>query len=110
MSASRNGTPCVSELYIYPLKSARGVSLSAVELDWIGPRADRRWMVIGEDGRFLSQRGHPRLALLGVTLHDGGATYRKWDGEVWFGQNAMHGEPGVIRVGDAVSIYSQDTR
>ncbi len=67
-----DATPHVSGLYIYPLKSARGVSLSAVELDWIGPRADRRWMLIGPDARFLSQREHPRIALFSVTLHDCG--------------------------------------
>jgi uncharacterized protein YcbX len=64
--------PHVSGLFIYPLKSARGVALPAVELDTIGPRADRRWMLVGPDARFLSQREHPRIALVSVTLREGG--------------------------------------
>jgi len=30
------------------------------------------------------------------------ATFRKWDGKVWFGQNAVHRGPGALQVGDAV--------
>src|ERR1700674_990331 len=71
-SVSAPAIPRVSGLFIYPLKSARGVALSAVELDTIGPRADRRWMLVGPDARFLSQREYPRIALVSVTLWEGG--------------------------------------
>jgi len=30
------------------------------------------------------------------------ATFRKWDGKVWFGQNVVHRGSGILRVGDAV--------
>ena len=30
------------------------------------------------------------------------ATFRKWDGKVWFGQNVVHRSAGEIRVGEAV--------
>jgi uncharacterized protein YcbX len=30
------------------------------------------------------------------------ATFRKWDGKVWFGQNVVHRGIGTLRVGDAV--------
>lgn len=32
------------------------------------------------------------------------AGYRKWDGHVWFGQNAIHHGPGTLRVGAAVDV------
>jgi len=32
------------------------------------------------------------------------ATYRKVDGKVFFGQNAVHEAPGQLRVGDAVTV------
>lgn len=37
--------------------------VTATGFEW-----DRRWMVVGPDGRFLSQREHPRLTLVRVRL------------------------------------------
>jgi uncharacterized protein len=51
-------------LNIYPIKSARGIALQASGVDEFGLRYDRRWMVVDDAGRFLSQRSHPRLALV----------------------------------------------
>jgi uncharacterized protein len=63
-------TPVVEvvELFVYPLKSARGISVSALAFDARGPIDDRRWMLIDEDAQFLSQRRLPRMALLHVAL------------------------------------------
>jgi uncharacterized protein YcbX len=54
----------LSGLNIYPIKSARGIALDASEVDEFGLRYDRRWMVVDHSGLFLSQRSHPRLALV----------------------------------------------
>lgn len=51
-------------LTIYPIKSARGIALDESEVDSFGLRYDRRWMVVNLSGEFLSQRTHPRLALV----------------------------------------------
>ena len=56
--------PTVSALYVYPLKSARGVPMDVLELDDRGPRMDRRWMTVDDQGQFLSQRRIPTLALI----------------------------------------------
>lgn len=56
----------IKAIHIYPLKSARGLSMDAVELDRFGAAGDRRWMLVGLDGRFLSQRELPALARLGA--------------------------------------------
>jgi uncharacterized protein YcbX len=61
----------VSALHIYPLKSARGISLDAMTLDTLGARFDRRWMLIDETGRFISQREEARMALLTASLNAG---------------------------------------
>ena len=58
----------VSELYLYPIKSARGIPLERAELDERGFRHDRRWMLVDADGRFISQREAHRLALVDVAL------------------------------------------
>jgi uncharacterized protein len=32
------------------------------------------------------------------------AEYRRWDGKVWFGQNVVHRDTGMLRVGDEVEV------
>jgi uncharacterized protein YcbX len=56
----------LSEIYCYPIKSARGHRLETAVMDDFGLRGDRRWMLIDEDGQFLSQRRVPQMALLDV--------------------------------------------
>jgi uncharacterized protein YcbX len=58
-------------LTVYPIKSCRGIPVSESEIDAFGLRYDRRWMVVDELGEFLSQRSHPRLALVVPTIQDG---------------------------------------
>lgn len=60
----------ITSLHVYPLKSAAGISVPAVEVDEVGLKLDRRWMVVDAEGRFMSQRTHPRMALLGTELAD----------------------------------------
>ncbi|MGH7944947.1 MAG: MOSC domain-containing protein [Opitutaceae bacterium] len=58
----------VSALFVYPVKSLRGLNVSNVALDPLGFVGDRRFMVVDETGRFLSQRTVPRLALIATEL------------------------------------------
>lgn len=60
----------LKELYIYPIKSARGIRLSTARLDARGLELDRRWMLIDENGVFLTQRKNPRMALLRVEVRE----------------------------------------
>ena len=60
--------PTVSALYVYPIKSARGVRVAEAEVEGRGLEGDRRWMLVDANGRFLSQRTHPRLARVDVRL------------------------------------------
>lgn len=61
----------VVRLRIHPLKGARGFDVPEMDFDEMGPRFDRRWMVVGSDGTFVSQRGAPRLATVSARV-DGG--------------------------------------
>ncbi len=56
----------VASLHIYPLKSARGLSLTRLEVDAFGPKGDRRFMVVNTKGLFMTQRRHPQMALLAL--------------------------------------------
>lgn len=58
--------PVVSALSIFPVKSCRGIDLKKAVLDSRGFKFDRRWMITDASGRFLTQREHPRLSLIGV--------------------------------------------
>ncbi|MES2429417.1 MAG: MOSC N-terminal beta barrel domain-containing protein [Bacteroidota bacterium] len=62
----------VSQLFIYPIKSLGGISISSAELTDRGFKYDRRWMLIDQKNNFLTQREHPQMSLLQVTLTDGG--------------------------------------
>ncbi|XP_020223041.1 mitochondrial amidoxime-reducing component 1 isoform X1 [Cajanus cajan] len=58
----------VSGLFIYPIKSCRGISLSHVPLTPAGLRWDRQWVVVNSQGRACTQRVDPKLALVEVQL------------------------------------------
>ena len=62
----------VSEIKIYPIKSCRGFSVPQAEVEARGLVGDRRYMLVDANGRFLTQREHPRMALIDVRgTHDG---------------------------------------
>jgi uncharacterized protein YcbX len=52
----------VSALFVYPVKSMRGIAYAQVRVSATGFTWDRQWMVVDAKGTFLSQRTHPRLA------------------------------------------------
>ncbi len=54
----------IASLHVYPVKSCRGIALAQAELTPRGLRHDREWMVVTPEGRFLTQRELPRLALI----------------------------------------------
>jgi uncharacterized protein YcbX len=58
----------LSEIYIYPVKSLGGIRLDDTELTDKGLLYDRRWMLVDENNRFLTQREHPQLALFETKL------------------------------------------
>lgn len=51
-------------LFVYPVKSAAGSPVPAWPVDEFGLRHDRRWMIVDGRGRQVTQREHPRLALV----------------------------------------------
>lgn len=71
----------VTELWIYPVKSLPGVAVPSLAFDPAGPVGDRRWMLVDEKGRFVSQRGTPGLALFRVELGEDGVRVTAPDGD-----------------------------
>jgi uncharacterized protein len=52
----------VVDLFVYPIKSTRGIARSRVRVAATGFEWDRQWMVVDAAGRFLTQRSHPQMA------------------------------------------------
>jgi len=52
----------ITGLFVYPVKSARGIARARVPLTSTGLEWDRQWMIVNTRGVFLTQRSHPQLA------------------------------------------------
>lgn len=94
----------LSGLFIYPVKSLKGFSVREARVDALGLADDRRFLVADEKGRFLTQRTHPRMALVETAL----------DGELLTLSAAGHGSVQVRKVPDpaattrTVSVWSSE--
>ncbi|MBC7849092.1 MAG: MOSC domain-containing protein, partial [Chitinophagaceae bacterium] len=58
----------VSQLFIYPIKSLGGISVSQALLQERGFQYDRRWMLVDSNNQFLTQRVHPNMASLRTSI------------------------------------------
>jgi len=56
----------ITDLFIYPLKSARGIALQSSEVDAFGLPGDRRAMITDAAGHFITQRELADLARISV--------------------------------------------
>lgn len=63
-------------IFIYPVKSLRGVAVSTAQLDALGLVGDRRFLIVDDDGRHLTQRPLPRMALISTELSAGHLTLK----------------------------------
>jgi uncharacterized protein YcbX len=68
----------LTDIIFYPVKSCAGISVAEAVLTDAGLAVDgvcdREWMVVDEDGQFLTQREHPRMALVTPALESGKLT------------------------------------
>ncbi|KAJ4831201.1 hypothetical protein Tsubulata_007579 [Turnera subulata] len=58
----------VTSIFIYPVKSCRGISVPRAPLTPTGFRWDRNWVVVNSKGRAYTQRVEPKLALVQIHL------------------------------------------
>ena len=75
----------ITALFLYPVKSCRGIPLAEVE---VGPRGfahDREFLVVDEADSFLTQRIVPELATVAVALQQNELVFN-------------HGDAGALRV------------
>jgi uncharacterized protein YcbX len=58
----------VAGLFVYPVKSLGGVALTEARVERRGLRFDRRWMIVNEDGVFITQRENWDMGRIAVTI------------------------------------------
>lgn len=69
-------TLILSEIFIYPVKSLGPIRLTQADVEERGLRYDRRWLIIDDNNRFVTQRSYPEMALIEVTITDSGLQLR----------------------------------
>lgn len=67
----------LQDIYIYPIKSLGGIRLSEASVEVQGLTYDRRWMLVDEKGMFMTQRKYHQMALLKVSIVEGGLLVSK---------------------------------
>lgn len=61
----------LTNIYIYPIKSLGGIELTSAVAEERGLQYDRRWMLVDDEGVFMSQRKHPKMALFKTSIKNG---------------------------------------
>jgi hypothetical protein len=85
----------VSALFIYPVKGARAVPVGAADVEPAGFADDRRWMLVDEGGRAVTQRELPALARLLAEPDGNGGLRLGFDGE---GLTVRRPDPDAARI------------
>ncbi len=60
----------IQSLHIYPIKACRGIQVDRARCSETGFEHDRQWMLVDEQGKFISLRDAPLLARVQPTLHE----------------------------------------
>jgi uncharacterized protein YcbX len=103
MSTSTPDIPFrIARLFIYPVKSCAGVELQEALLTETGLDLDRAWMVVDEDGRFVTQRQLPRMALVTARMKTDEVVLRAP------GMLALHLEIGAVEEPVKVRIWNDE--
>ena len=63
----------IASIHIYPMKAARAVDLDRSVVEPWGLAGDRRWLLVDEDGRCVTQREEPSLARVTITYTPAGS-------------------------------------
>jgi MOSC domain-containing protein len=58
----------ITALNVYPVKGCRGIALDSARVAATGFEHDREWLIVRPEGRFMTQREEPRLALIEPAL------------------------------------------
>jgi uncharacterized protein len=66
------GNALLQSIHVHPVKAFRGLALREAVVEPWGLAGDRRWVLIDDGGKVVTQRQQPRLALAAAELLPGG--------------------------------------
>jgi uncharacterized protein len=98
----------VSTLTYYPIKACRGFDVPASHVERMGLEHDRRMMVVTPDGRFLTQREYPRLALVTPMLKNDSLTLSAPNFDSLQIGIQKSGTPTLVNVWKSTGIHAID--
>jgi uncharacterized protein len=92
----------LSEIWIYPIKSLGGIRVQQAHVYEKGLEFDRRWMLVDEQSRFITQREHPKLALfqLSITNEQLSIQHRSNDESVQFNIHSFSAHTETVTIWD----------
>ena len=61
-------TGVIRQLFIYPIKSCAGIEVTHAQLTPTGLSMDREWMIVDQEGMFLTQRQIPHMVWITPSL------------------------------------------
>lgn len=93
----------IQDIYIYPVKSLGGIRLEQAVLEQRGLQHDRRWMLVDENNRFLSQREMAQLTLFTLSQRNSGFTIH-----ARFGKEEELDLPFQIQQGETIQVTVWD--
>jgi uncharacterized protein YcbX len=64
--------PTLAQIFTYPIKSTRGLSLTQARAEPLGLEHDRRWMLVRPNGSFITGREFPSLVRVSAVPTAGG--------------------------------------
>ncbi len=71
----------ISSLYVYPIKSCAGFSVTEAKVTPTGLEHDREYMLIDDNGRFITQRQYPLMATIKTQLTTSGSITVSHEGQ-----------------------------
>ena len=97
----------IKEIFIYPIKSFKGIQIKVATALLTGFEYDRRWMLIDFQNRFISQREFPVLSQFNTKLDKGFLTIIYNQEEVTFDTELMINNDISATVWDDTAIVNE---
>lgn len=88
----------LTEINIYPIKSLKGISLNQAKVESRGLEFDRRWMLVNEKNKFLTQREFPKMATVAVQIKNDGLNISDNGNEITVPFRTESGETANVKI------------
>ena len=90
--------PSIKSIHIYPIKSLGGISVESAKTSGRGFEHDRGWMLVDDEGLFLTQREHSDMVLFRCSMSKSGFVINHADDSLEVPFSANNGESIQARI------------